>query len=200
MPLFADTPGGRPLEQLMVSIPNFQPRGHGTYVFGRKNLTAGDCNCRQCLYYRGKRKGCGLKRCLCIEIRIMAGAASKKEILAELVTRINIPAFQMRIERHMKEGKENLMDYRNEKHREVFTEATGKLNRNDYALMAAVYLLTAEHALWRTAKRSIGDNTVRFYEIRLHNSTEDGIRPSVKTPSKHRKKPKKIQSKRKTPM
>ena len=43
-------------------------------------------------------------------------------------------------------GKEvELMEYRNEKHRVVFSEAIKRLNQKDKALMAALYLLTAEH-------------------------------------------------------
>ena len=47
------------------------------------------------------------------------------------------------------------MNYRNEKHRIAFIEAIEKLNRKDYALMSAVYLLTAEHALWMIADRGL---------------------------------------------
>lgn len=173
MPLFADSPGERSLERMMTSIPNFRPRGYGTYVFGRKELTAEDCDCRLCLYYRKKKKGCTLKRCPCIEERIYAGAASRKEILAELAAGINVPAFQIRITECMKESEENPMDYRNEKHRIAFTEAIRKLNRKDFALMSAIYLLTAEHALWMTVKRNIGNNIIRFDEIKLQNSTEN---------------------------
>ena len=154
MPLFTDTPGNRSLERMMTAIPGFKPKGYGTYVFGRKELTAEDCDCRLCLYYRKKKKGCTLKRCPCIEERIYAGAASRKEI-------------------HMKEREENSMDYRNEKHRIIFTEAIQKLNKKDYALMSAVYLLTAEYALWMAAKRSIRNNIICFDEIKLQNSTEN---------------------------
>lgn len=65
------------------------------------------------------------------------------------------------------------MDYRNEKHRIAFTEAIRKLNKKDYALMSAVYLLTVEHALWMTVKRNIGNNIIRFDEVKLQNSTEN---------------------------
>lgn len=73
----------------------------------------------------------------------------------------------------MKEREENSMDCRNEKHQIVFTEAIQKLNRKDFPLMSAVYLLTAEHALWMAAKRNIGDNIIHFDRIRLQNSTEN---------------------------
>lgn len=40
------------------------------------------------------------------------------------------------------------MNFRNEKHRLVFVEAIRKLDKKNFALMSAVYLLTAEHKLW----------------------------------------------------
>ena len=66
------------------------------------------------------------------------------------------------------------MDYRNEKHRIAFTEAIQKLNRKDYALMSAIYLLTAEHALWMKAKQRVRQNEICFDAIKLRNSTENG--------------------------
>ena len=52
MPLFTDSPGDRSLERMMVTIPGFKPKGHGTHIFGRKELTAEMCDCRLCLYYK----------------------------------------------------------------------------------------------------------------------------------------------------
>ncbi len=65
------------------------------------------------------------------------------------------------------------MDYRNEKHRIAFTEAIEKLNKEDYALMSAVYLLTAEYSLWMKAKHKVGQNKIGFDAIKLQNSTEN---------------------------
>ena len=173
MPLFADTRGDRSLERMMTAIPGFKPQGHGTHIFGREELTTEDCDCQLCLYYRRKKKECSLKRCPCIEERIYAGAASRKEILAELAGMINVPSFRKRITRHIKESEEKLMDYRNEKHRIAFTKAIEKLNTKDYALMSAIYLLTAEQALWMKAKHRVGQNEIRFDSINLQNSSEN---------------------------
>lgn len=58
------------------------------------------------------------------------------------------------------------MDYRNEKHRIVFTEAIEKLNRKDHALMSVIYLLTAEHALWKAAKDKTAGGRLDFEQIK----------------------------------
>lgn len=65
------------------------------------------------------------------------------------------------------------MDYRNEKHRIAFVEAIQKLNRKDYALMSAAYLLTTVHSLWMKAKRRVWQNKICFDAIKLQNSTEN---------------------------
>ena len=129
MPLFTDSPGDRSLERMMVTIPGFKPKGHGTHIFGRKELTAEMCDCRLCLYYKGKQKSCSMKRCPCIEERIIVGAASRKEALTELAPEIKVYAFQKRVNQLIRESEMNPMNHRNEKHRIAFTDAIQKLNK-----------------------------------------------------------------------
>lgn len=86
---------------------------------------------------------------------------------------IRYPPFQRRLEKYLKESEEKPMDYRNEKHRIAFTEAIRKLNEKDDALMSAVYLLSAEHALWMKAKCKVEKNGILFDTIKLQNSTEN---------------------------
>lgn len=64
------------------------------------------------------------------------------------------------------------MDYRNEKHRIAFAETIEKLNQKDYALMSAVYLLTAEYALWMKAKCKVEKNGILFDTIKDLADTE----------------------------
>ena len=174
MTIVSESLGDRLLERMMITIPGFKLKGHGTYIFGRKELTAEMCDCKLCLYYKGKRKGCRMKRCPCIEERIIAGMASKKEVLTELATAVKISAFQKRVIHYLKESENDPMDFRNEKHQIVFTDAIQKMNKKDYALMSAMYLLTSEHRLWITSKHSVGENEIRFDAIKLKNSTENG--------------------------
>ncbi len=173
MTIFSESPGDRFLERIMVTIPGFKPRGQGTYIFGRKELTAEMCDCRQCPYYKGKRKGCSLKHCSCVKERITVGAASRKETLEKIASDIKVCAFQKRVYQLISESEMNPMDYRNEKHRIAFTEAIKKLNKKDFRLMSAVYLLSADFALWKTAKHHINKNDIDFDRIKLKNSTEE---------------------------
>lgn len=173
MHLFRDSPGDRSIEQMMVAIPGFSPRGHGTYIFGRKELTAKMCDCRLCLYYKGKTKGCSLKHCPHIEERITVGAATRKEALKKLASDIEVTAFQKRVYQLIREREMNPMDYRNEKHQAAFEKAIEKLNKKDFRLMSAVYLLSADFALWKTARHHISQNEIAFENIKLQNSSEN---------------------------
>ncbi len=122
MPIFAESPSDRSFERVMTAIPNFRPKGHGTYIFGRKELAPEIYDCGLCLYNKGKTKTCLLKRCPYIKERIFSGIASTKEILMELAAEVNVSSFQKRVERSIKERESEPMDFRNEKHQIAFTE------------------------------------------------------------------------------
>ena len=66
------------------------------------------------------------------------------------------------------------MEYRNEKHRVVFSEAIKHLNQKDKALMAALYLLTAEHKLWTRIRRFVERDEIQFDSFKPKDSTESG--------------------------
>lgn len=136
----------RNFEKFMQAIPNFAPRGHGLFI-PKTELT---------LYENPNPP-----------------PTSLNDAIEKTMSAINCPPFQRRLEQYLKESEENPVNYRNEKHRIAFIEAIEKLNRKDYALMSAIYLLTAEHALWMIAKHSVGQNEICFDAIKLQNSTEN---------------------------
>lgn len=102
------------------------------------------CDCRLCLYYNRKKK-CTVSQCPCIEERIVAGAAGRSEVMTETMKDIHNAAFRKRLIQFIRESEELPMNFRNEKHRLAFDEAIRKLNKKNFALMSALYLLTAEH-------------------------------------------------------
>ena len=171
---FSDSYELRQLEKLMRSIPNFRPRGHGVVILRRYEYTEKDCDCRACPHHISRKKGCGTDKCPCINERITAGAATLKEAVAETMAAIRYPPFVKRLNQYLKESEENPMYFKNEKHRTAFTEAVAKLDKKDYALMAAVYLLTADLRLWNLSKRHVGKISINFADIRLKNIHENG--------------------------
>ena len=66
------------------------------------------------------------------------------------------------------------MNFRNEKHSLAFDEAVRKLNKKNFALTAAIYLLTAEHKLWMQIKRFVERNEIKFDSFRPKDSAENG--------------------------
>ena len=100
--------------------------------------TAEICNCRYCPYYRGKRK-CTASHCPCIEERILVGAASRAEVMAETMKDVHNAAFRRRLNQFIRESEEVYMNFKNEKHRLAFVEAIRKLDKKNFALMSAVY-------------------------------------------------------------
>lgn len=91
--IFSDSPQQRALERMMTTVPRFRPKGGGLMVLHRFEYTTEICNCRYCPYYRGKRK-CAASHCPCIEERILVGAATRAEVMAETMKDIHNPSRQ----------------------------------------------------------------------------------------------------------
>ena len=62
------------------------------------------------------------------------------------------------------------MEYRNEKHHIVFTETIKHMNRKNKALMAALYLLTADFALWKCVRHAVVNSVICFEQVRLRGT------------------------------
>lgn len=161
----------REIARLMSRIPNFRPRGHGSYVFERFEYTAEDYLCKNCLHYL-KKTGCIELTCPYLTERITAGAVPVTEVLLETFSESDHFDFQIRLLQYIHESEKNTMQFKNEKHRETFTEAVKRLNKKDKSLMAAIYLLTADSKLWSQAKRYVDHGGVHLDLIRLRDCTE----------------------------
>lgn len=92
--IFSDSPQQRALERMMTDVPRFLPQGGGTMVRRYFAYTAEMCDCRYCLFYCRK---CTADSCLCIEERILAGAASRSEVMTETMKDIHNTAFHRRL-------------------------------------------------------------------------------------------------------
>lgn len=123
---------------------------------------------------RKEERRCGSEYGSCPQDRIEAGTATYSEILTETMAAIRYPPFVRRLDQYLKESEGCPMDFKNEQHREVFTAAVQKLDQKNDALMAALYLLTADWKLWNTARRYIERNAIHFERFRLSGSTMGG--------------------------
>lgn len=61
------------------------------------------------------------------------------------------------------------MHFKNKKHGSAFEEVFGTLDRKNYSLLAAVYLLTADADLWRRAVNAVSKYDINFGNINLAN-------------------------------
>lgn len=147
---FSDNPSDRYYERMMVGIPNFKPRGHGVVIVGSRPTEP------------------------LVILRIQDGTATHREILTETTKAINHRRFRHRLNKYLKESEMNPMRYKNEKHQSEFEEAIRKRDKKDYAMMAALYLLTADLRLWNLSKRHVGKISINFADIRLKNIHENG--------------------------
>jgi hypothetical protein len=89
---------------MMKGVPNFYPRSSGIVVTGIFRYTAEMCDCEYCGYYGGKKKGCLVPKCVCLEERISVGIASVKEIMTETMSEIKHGGFLRRLRRYIKES------------------------------------------------------------------------------------------------
>ena len=65
------------------------------------------------------------------------------------------------------------MNYKNEKHRDLFGEAVKRKDKKDYELMSALYILTSDLRLWQKVKRYMEKSIIDFDHIRIK-----GIHPT----------------------
>ena len=64
------------------------------------------------------------------------------------------------------------MTFSNEKHMAMFALAVKNAERENYALLSAIYLLTADIRLWNCCKHHINNGCIFFENIKLRNCSE----------------------------
>ena len=172
---FTENRYDRSIESMMKGIPNFYPRGSGVVVTGKFEYTADMCDCRLCEHYGGKLKACNVPRCVCLEERIAVGVASIKEVMKETMSEIKHSGFLRRLRRYIKESEVIPMTFLSEQHRLSFNAALdriGKYDTKNYALVAPLYLLTADLRLWNQTRRYFENHGISFGKLRPKNCSE----------------------------
>ena len=135
------------IENIMQEIPNFLPKGHGGTVL-KKEME--DC------------------------IRGQPPPDSYGEMMSTLMAGIGYKPLGERVSRYLKESEGKAVSYRNEKHKAVFEEITAKMDKQNYALLSALYLLTADYRLWKIMKHHVQKNAVNFAGVSLKGIHENG--------------------------
>ena len=99
---------------------------------------------------------------------------SYKELVTATMSAIHYTPFWERLKRYFKESERKPMTYQNDKHKAVFEESTKKQDKKNYALMSALYLLTADFRLWQVMKHHTLRNKIDFHDARLKGIHENG--------------------------
>ena len=167
---FTTTPEGNRMEALMKKPPGFVQRGGGRRRPYR--FTKQDCDCHCCLYYH--RKSCTVSECPFLEIRLECGAASFYEAVCAAFS--GIPDADLRLRLSQIYGKEKKAAmFQNDRHKNIFEMQRKLLRKPDNRALAALYLLTADRALWNCCKRHLDERgKLNFAAIRLVALSADG--------------------------
>ena len=105
------------------------------------------------------------------QIFITTTAATPTEILTATMRQIRCPPFLKRFNEYI-ESEESIMTFSNEKHMAMFALAVKNAERENYALLSAIYLLTADIRLWNCCKHHINNGCIFFENIKLRNCSE----------------------------
>ena len=159
-----------PYEVMMQGIPNFLPRGHGTYIYRREIVPATQTDCQYCLYYHGGK--CSLEECPLLECKIANGTATIRQIMAAVFSSVTYPPFIWRLNRYIKESESKNMNYYSKKHECDFKQTLERIDPNNLRVLSAVYLLTADTQLWRRVQNQVEKNCIRFEKINLGSVDE----------------------------
>lgn len=134
------------LETIMQSIPNFSPRGYGGMVLKREM--------EDCIWGQPPD--------------------SYGEMMSMVMRAIRYKPLCSRMSRYLERNGGKVVSYRNKKHKALFEKIAAEANKKDYALLSALYLLSADYRLWSIVKHHIQNNKICFQNIRLNSIHEDG--------------------------
>ena len=167
---YTTTPEGNRMEALMKKPPGFVQRGGGRRRPYR--FTKQDCDCHCCLHYH--RKSCTVSECPFLEIRLECGAASFYEAVRAAFADGCNADLRLRLSQIYGKEKKNAM-FQNDRYKNIFEIQRKLLRKPDNRALAALYLLTADRALWNCCKRYLDERgKLNFAAIRLVALSADG--------------------------
>lgn len=92
------------LERMMMTPPNFTPRGHGKRRFSFRYRPM-DVDCQYCANY-DKKNPCSLDQCVCLEERIEAGVLDLFEFVRDRFGAAWAAQLQKRLEKYLSRKKD----------------------------------------------------------------------------------------------
>lgn len=123
-----------PYEVMMQGIPNFLPRGHGTYIYRQDSLPAEQINCQYCLYYHSGK--CSLEECPFLELKIANGTATVRQIMSTVFSSVIYLPFIWRLNRYIRESENKIMNYYGKKHESDFKQALDRIDKENLRVLS----------------------------------------------------------------
>ena len=112
--------------------------------------------------------------CPFLEIRLECGAASFYEAVRAAFAEVCNADLRLRLSQFYGKEKKTAM-FQNDRHKNLFEMQQRSLRRPDNRALAALYLLTADSALWNCCKRHLNERgKLNFAAIRLVALSADG--------------------------
>lgn len=132
--------------------------------------TKEESECDLCCYYR--RKKCDLPTCPFIQEKIKFGTATKKQIMDAVFMNIRNSKFRERLSLFIRESENIKMNYAGKRHESDFKKTLERIDSENYKLVSAVYLLTADTQLWRRVQTQVEKSSIRFDKMNLGSVDE----------------------------
>ncbi|WP_313758771.1 hypothetical protein [Tissierella sp.] len=155
------------IEQLMVMVPNFQPRRSGIVINNYFNWEGGvkDCNCNLININNGWNE-CGY---IGSDLKINVDRCRYKDIVRECFGKINNYYVQERLKSLVSKFKGEI--FLNHNHKERFYNFLQKksLDTNDISLgyITILFLLTADESLWKSSEDIVSQGKIDLKQICL---------------------------------
>ena len=157
----------------MRKLPCGSQKGGGRYRSPYK-YTKENCDCRFCLSYR-KETGCAEEGCPVLDIRLSCGAAPIGEAVKAVFKDAKNTAFQKRLSQIYNRKDVAIMIFQSNRHRQIFEAERLNLRKPSKKVLAVLYLLTADHTLWRKTKSFLTNTSkVGLNSVHLGDISTDG--------------------------
>lgn len=163
------------MEQMMMSVPNFLPRGKGMIIMG-KNMIDEKEEFKKCDYCSEFAKGaCTASHCLYMTERIGYGQIHYHHIVADRFSDFSNRFFKKRLRQIVRSfrGEWFLSSYHNDRYSYLKESSSLTLKRKSEQL-AIIYILSAHEELWDRAKDHIHHKAIELDKISLKGISTNG--------------------------
>lgn len=163
------------IEQMMMSVPNFSPRGKGMVIMEKKTIDEKE-EFKKCDYCSEFAKGaCTASHCLYMTERIGYGQIHYHHIVADRFSDFSNRFFKKRLRQIVRSfrGEWFLSSYHKDRYSYLKESSSLTLKRKSEQL-AIIYILSAHEELWDRAKDHIHHKAIELDKISLKGISTNG--------------------------